>query len=395
MRKRTISRFSIIVACCAALAVGSSAVEAQEPQPVSQVPDLHVVVKGETLWDLASRYFGDPLLWPEIYRLNTTVVEDPHWIFPGEELRLAGMAVAQAGMEGMEGRAEVIEPGVEGMPEGPPVQRVAEGEVPEAPLPPPVAPPPPQSSNVPTIFSRAAAQSSVLGIERMERRAVRQFEFYSAGFLTEDQELPWGSVLGAVGEEKLRRLPSTTFATVYDYISILPPTGGTYRVGDSLLVGSLVRPVPGWGQIFRPSGVVRVTEVGADGAIAQVMGQFHRISDGQLALPLEPFSDPGGVMPVPIENGMMGAIITPRGENPVPSQLQHVFINLGRNAGVAPGDLFAVLKMDKGEGLDPRKVAYLRIVHVRDESATGLITNVMDLGTADGAPVQLIRKMPS
>ena len=117
-------------------------------------------------------------------------------------------------------------------------------------------------------------------------------------------------------------------------------------------------------------------------------------SDDQLALPLEPFNDPGEVLPVPVENGMVGSIIVPRQLNPVPSQQQIVFIDLGRGAGVIPGDMFAVLKMDKGEGMKPRHIAYLRITHVRDQSATALIVNIVDLGIEAGAPVQLIRKMP-
>jgi hypothetical protein len=63
---------------------------AREPAPgrvTGPAPELHVVQKGDTLWSLCSKYYGDPWRWPRLWAANPSVT-NPHWIFPGDVIRL-------------------------------------------------------------------------------------------------------------------------------------------------------------------------------------------------------------------------------------------------------------------------------------------------------------------
>ncbi|MDX8385564.1 MAG: LysM peptidoglycan-binding domain-containing protein [Gallionella sp.] len=54
----------------------------------NDAPDRHIVVKGDTLWDISGKFFNDPWKWPHIWGLNKESINNPHWIYPGDIILL-------------------------------------------------------------------------------------------------------------------------------------------------------------------------------------------------------------------------------------------------------------------------------------------------------------------
>jgi hypothetical protein len=47
---------------------------------------IHVVVPGDTLWDISEAYLGTPWVWPPIWKDNDDDIANPHRIYPGDRI---------------------------------------------------------------------------------------------------------------------------------------------------------------------------------------------------------------------------------------------------------------------------------------------------------------------
>ncbi len=80
--------FSTVVTRAAAVALVACAVaapaQAAECAFRPNAPDQHVVVKGDTLWDISGTFLQNPWCWPQVWGLNRDEIRNPHWIYPGQ-----------------------------------------------------------------------------------------------------------------------------------------------------------------------------------------------------------------------------------------------------------------------------------------------------------------------
>ena len=75
------------------------------PVAAGRTEIMHIVVKGDTLWDIAARYLGDPFRYPELAKLSR--INDPDLIYPGDLIRIT--IKKQRAMEKVEFTTETTE----------------------------------------------------------------------------------------------------------------------------------------------------------------------------------------------------------------------------------------------------------------------------------------------
>jgi len=347
------------------------------------IPATHTIVEGETLWALAQRYMGDPMLWPEIYRLNTDVVEDPHWIYPGEVLRLSA-ATPPAPVDSAQAGVTVD-------------QGYAAAEVPDSMQPQTEALPSGRTIFFPTVGA-APRRDAVEIREARAYRAVRQGEYYSSGFLTELQPLPAGRLVASYATTVLGNITTRETANLFEDVLVDEPPGDTLAAGDMLLSFRRGEEVPNYGEVIRPTGMLRVVGRTGDRYRATVVGQYTTIAMGQEFIRVAPFSFNTSRRPESVTDGVQGEVVALRDPRVLLNTQDIVFLDRGADDGVQLGDIFQLYLVHTDEvrgGSVEQDQALAMIVNVRSHSATAVIVELYRGDIRVGSQARQVRRMPS
>jgi len=110
------------IVLCMFTAILTGVVLAQDVSVRSDHPDRYVVVKGDTLWDISGRFLDQPWQWPAIWHANPQI-ENPHLIYPGDELSLVyidGVPQLRLNREG----TEKLSPSIRVVDRGAPINAI-------------------------------------------------------------------------------------------------------------------------------------------------------------------------------------------------------------------------------------------------------------------------------
>ncbi len=315
----------------------------EKPKPVE--PEIYTVKRGDTLWDISSEHFQNPWYWPKIWADNPEV-SNPHWIYPGNQLRL------HLGAEEMPGEVELLTGG-----ENIGVEAVVMRDEPLS----------------------ASALVRVVGPYRiggpqLRKDAVRVLKQVIA---TDEEIEQMGVIDGAETEREML----THLDRVYVKFTEDQPAPGE-QLGIFRVLRPLLHPVSGAeiGKVVKVLGVFTVEGQRQDelftGFITKVLDVIER---GDLVGPMMEFDL--YVSPKPNETEVDGIVlgsevadVTMLGENHI------VFLDRGLDAGVKVGNQFVVLQQGDplrsslaGIETPDEEIGLILVVDARAGSSTGVV----------------------
>ncbi|TFG66730.1 MAG: LysM peptidoglycan-binding domain-containing protein [Gemmatimonadales bacterium] len=353
-----VSRTPMLVLAAALLVVASPAVAQETPEPSGR----HTVRQGDTLWDLAERYLRSPFRWDEIFKLNPTVVEDPHWIYPGESLQI---------------------PGAVSIADGSTVGVASDGGFPDN-----------------SLFRRSrdtGSGQSLLAIDDgPPLPVVSQSDFRRAALLLPESSVGHQGITVRVHQENPLDLNMPPSAGQFSQV-VIGLGGLSPSVGDMLKAVRWGRFEEGYGRVMLPKALLRVDRLWSDSARATVVSLFGNYSVEDVVIGVDDYALDPAARAVETAIEITGTIVGFEVPQVLLGLGEMVFIDLGKANEVRLGDEFAVFGRDEDKVINPEisdALIIVRVVHVTEHTATARVTTVRDPGTRPGDPVRLVRRMP-
>ncbi len=343
---------------------------AWDPPTPPEGVEVYIIVRGDTLWDLAAKNLGDPYLWPQIWEKNRYIL-DAHWIYPGDPL-VMGLAITT--------------------PEIPPGGPLAEAEPPAGMEEEEAAGPPWRTA------ADAAGEPGPLGVES---------DIYCTGYIGDvDESFPF-SVIGSeyqaqapTLERERGRLRHTGYTGLYgtdtvkyglDLTDIVYLDGGR---GAGMVPGQILTAVQPEekvrhplthdvvGRFYHYLGRVRVLSVQPDTAIGEIVHSCEPLSVGARLREFEaepvPLGRRTGMRPVnlpPSTDSLTSAPVILRSDRNLVTLGEDnvVFIDRGEDADVVPGDVYTIYRLNRA-GLPPVVMGELAVLSVHSHSSVARIT---------------------
>jgi LysM repeat protein len=335
-----------------ALVLAGTHVQAQTPaQPGDTTEIVHVVKTGDTLWDIASAYLQDPFRWPEIFRRNRDVVENAHWIYPGEQIRIPVSAV----------RADVLAARNQGTAvSARPSDQTVFGQG--------------------GIVLGTAATSPTFGgiVGGTVAPVVRWGEIESAPYIdTIGGPRNHGQLQSRVERLAIRASQNDVRFQLYDHAYISLPLNRRANIGDRYVSYKLGPEVEAGGQVVVPTGVFVIDSLRGGLVRARLERQFGAVDIDQGLISMDLVPRPSDVEPVPFAAAATNRVVWVQNDPVLPSLQHYVMLDPAAAPPLSVGDMFALVDDRKpGPGEKPlpaEDVGVIQIVRVSRYGATGII----------------------
>ena len=296
----------------------------------------HVVKKGDTLWDLAQFYLKNPFRWPEIFRRNTDVVRDPHWIYPGEVIRIWGTEVKPGALASADSAGEVVSHVLTRSVDQS-VQRVSGGR-----------------SDL-TVFasplSRTVAEQQRDIVGRSRGGGVRKGEVEAAPYADRGGgPRGAGRLVSSVDRPGIKTTIVQSRYQINDDLYVDLPRGSMPHVGDEYMSYVLGPDLGSNGQVVIPTGVLRIESLFPNQRpVARILKQFGEIMLDQRLTVAPDISAPSGTLS-PVVGGARGKVVYVHNEPVLPSIGHYVIISASSRNGVEVGDEVTFIDNSTGRG---------------------------------------------